>query len=149
MISVITPFYRGNKYLQQLFLVIQKNYMHLKKEFPEANIELIIVNDSPYDIVEIPKIKIDFSFKIIDHEINSGIQQARVTGLKACSGDYVLFLDQDDVLVDDALLSQVRVLIAHNAEMVICNAYMEKKDGTSYLLYRTTTDFLLLNNLTF
>ena len=35
MISVITPFYRGNKYLQQLFLVIQKNYMHLKKEFPE------------------------------------------------------------------------------------------------------------------
>ena len=87
--------------------------MHLKKEFPEANIELIIVNDSPYDIVEIPKIKIDFSFKIIDHEINSGIQQARVTGLKACSGDYVLFLDQDDVLVDDALLSQVRVLIAH------------------------------------
>ena len=106
--------------------------MHLKKEFPEANIELIIVNDSPYDIVEIPKIKIDFSFKIIDHEINSGIQQARVTGLKACSGDYVLFLDQDDVLVDDALLSQVRVLIAHNAEMVICNAYMSV---CSYLIW--------------
>ena len=42
IISVITPFYRGNKYIEQLFCVINKNYQKLRETFSNAKIELII-----------------------------------------------------------------------------------------------------------
>lgn len=149
IVSVITPFFKGNKYLKQLFSVMDRNYSILKYEYPQAEMELLIVNDSPDTSVKIPEFSVNFKYKIINHELNSGIQQARVTGLKNCSGDYVLFLDQDDELLNNAIENQARILIDTNADMVICNAYVERADGSSYLCYKTKTDFNKLNDLKF
>ena len=149
LISIITPFYYGNKYMKQLFSVVGNNQNTLKKSFPNAAIELVIVNDSPAVCVDLSGIKCDFEYRIITHENNSGIHQARVTGLRNCNGDYILFLDQDDELSENAVASQVKKLITTNADMVICNAYMQKKDGGSYLLYKTKTDYATLYDLNF
>ncbi len=149
IVSVITPFYKGNKYLSQLFGVVENNCNNLKSAFPQAMVELIIVNDSPQEKVEVPDFSMGFQLKIINHEVNSGIHQARITGLQACSGEYIQFLDQDDVLADNAILSQIRVLASNQADMVICNAYMESSDGSSYLLYKSKTDYSLINKLPF
>jgi len=149
LVSVITPFYNGNKYMKQLFDVLENNLRMLRKDYPNANLELVIVNDSPSSIVEIPDVNTSFIYKIVNHEKNAGIHQARVTGLNNCNGDYILFLDQDDVLLERAIVSQIKILFEKNADAVICNAYMEKEDGSSYLLYKSKTDFRLLNDLDF
>lgn len=149
LISIITPFYNGNKYMKQLFSILENNYITMKNIFPSVNIELIIVNDSPSVPVDLKDISVDFAYRIINHENNFGIHQARVTGLNICEGEYVLFLDQDDELLDNALASQLEFITRENADMVICNAYMERKDGSSYLSYRTKSDFVRITDLQF
>ena len=149
IISIITPFYKGNRYLNQLFKVIQSNYKKMKEKYPQAEVELIIVNDSPNLDVEIPKEEFDFQYKVINHQVNSGIHQARVTGLKNCSGEYILFLDQDDVLAENAIVSQMQIIENYNAGIVICNAYLEDSNGACQVLYKTKTEFQRLNDLKF
>ncbi len=149
LISVITPFYNGNKYIKCLFNVLGKNYDSLKEKYPNAEMELIIVNDSPEVEIVVPDLKTYFSYKVIKHELNYGIQQARVTGLNNCEGDYILFLDQDDELLNNAIVSQVEKIFQKNADMVICNAYMEKSDGSSCILYKSNEDFNRLTDLQF
>lgn len=62
------------------------------------------MNDSPEVEIETIYYKGWVWYKVIKHKKNSGIHQARVTGLSYCTGDYVLFLDQDDVLKDNAIV---------------------------------------------
>ena len=149
VVSIITPFYKGNKYLNQLFSVININYANLKLKYPQSDIELLIINDSPDTPVNTWELKNSFNYRIINHEQNSGIHQARVTGLKHCIGDYIIFFDQDDVLEDNALVSQIDSLIHNNADMVVCNAMMEEDDGSHYICYKSKTDFNRINDLQF
>jgi len=44
------------------------------------------------------------------HQTNRGAPAARNTGMEAATGDYLLFLDSDDQLADDALSALVRAL---------------------------------------
>lgn len=150
VISVITPFYKGNRFLKQLFDVVQKNYETLKSKYHHSAIELILINDSPEVEVEIPNCSVDFEFHIIRHEVNMGIHQARVTGLVQCSGEYILFLDQDDVLENNAVVNQVDFILGgENINIVVCNAYIEKSDGSLYTLYRKKADYRKINDLEF
>lgn len=147
-ISVITPFYYGNKYMKKLSLTLEKNYQELKKVFSNVEMDLVIVNDSPSEFVDLQNIKVGFEYRIIKHIKNSGIHQARVTGLNYCKGDYVLFLDQDDELVDNAIAEQLEQILRENADIVICNAYIEEKKDR-FLLYKTKNDYTRLTDLNF
>lgn len=148
-VSVITPFYNGNKYMKNLFYVIEENYNVLKEKYPYVSLELLIVNDSPNIEVKLSYTNVHFKYSIINHEHNSGIHQARVTGLKYCNGDYILFLDQDDELEIDAIAKQLEKLFRCMSDIVVSNAYMEKNDGSKYLLYRTKTDYNRITDLMF
>lgn len=108
------------------------------------------MNDSPEVEIEQPTTKVEFEYKVIKHKKNSGIHQARVTGLSYCTGDYVLFLDQDDVLKDNAIVSQMRTIIKNKADLVICNAYMEKQMAvfTHYIARKLILIALMINNFT-
>ena len=149
MISVITPFYNGNKYMKRLFCILEDNYKSLKNQFSNSEMELIIVNDSPEIPVDLDFVNVKFDYRVITHERNLGIQQARVTGLNNCRGDYILFLDQDDELFEDAIAKQFDLLTNENSDMVICNAYMESANGNCDLLYKKKTDFNRLHDLKF
>lgn len=111
--------------------------------------ELVIVNDSPVLPVNLNFINVKFEYRIITHECNLGIHQARVTGLNNCKGDYILFLDQDDELFEDAITKQFELLTNDKSDMVICNAYIERADGKRDLLYKKRTDFNRLHDLMF
>jgi len=47
------------------------------------------------------------------YQDNQGVSVARNTGLKLAEGEYVLFLDSDDILIEDALKRSVDVLDSH------------------------------------
>jgi len=80
-----------------------------------------------------------FSYKIVNHERNSGIHQAKVTGLEYSQGEYVLFLDQDDEITDDYLYSQLQAI--GTADVVVCNAFVECPDGTTIKFVRAVSSF--------
>lgn len=121
-ISIITTIYKGNQYINDLFQLIRRNVEFLKKSSIKVNIEYILVNDSP----EVPldyenSLAVDFELILHNNEHNCGIHQSRVNGLKCASGEFVLFLDQDDSITDNYLFSQLSHL--GDADIVIANGY--------------------------
>lgn len=100
------------------------------------------VSDSEKDSLtssnyEIGKI---FQFKLVQNRENQGIQRSRIHGLKEASGEYIVFLDQDDILSDDAVLRFGKAALDssdHKKPFIyVANAILEQKDWKS-LWYRT------------
>lgn len=98
-VTVITPFYEGNRYMEQYQRTIRQNRAHMEAG---DELEAVLVNDSPW---EEPALRLTGEeaawWHVVSNEENCGIHASRVRGLAASAGDYVIFLDQDDVLADD------------------------------------------------
>lgn len=122
-ISVIVPFYKGNQYMEQLFGVMRRN----AKNAPELKIELVLVNDSPQIPIEYEESWVEgFQLQIHVNEVNSGIQRSRLNGLGYAKGTFVIFLDQDDLLTDEALASQFALSEGH--DVIVANGINENRD---------------------
>ncbi|NMM99119.1 glycosyltransferase family 2 protein [Bifidobacterium olomucense] len=130
-ISVIVPFYRGNKYINGLLDNIGRN----AKKATDAEIEVLLINDSPdYSLIFDTKYVKDFKLEVITNKQNLGIHGTRVEGLKHAKGEYVLFLDQDDELTDDAIFSQYNNI--HDYDISVCNGLVEMENHKSKLLFK-------------
>ena len=98
--SVIVPVYNVEQYLEQcLESLLAQDY---------GNYEVICVNDGSTDgsreILTAWESRMP-QMRVIDRE-NGGLSAARNTGLKAASGDYVVFVDSDD-WVEPTMLSRL------------------------------------------
>ena len=96
-VSVIVPIYNVEEYLKDCIESLVHQTYH--------NIEIILVDDGSTDCC--PKIcdeylNVDSRVKVI-HQKNKGLPGARNSGLKIANGDWVLFLDSDDWLVENAI----------------------------------------------
>lgn len=115
-ISVIVPFYKGNQYMPGLFEVIRKN----AASAPALSIELLIVNDSPDHTVCYEEDWVqNFTLRILNNPHNMGIHGSRINGINAAAGRFIQMLDQDDLLADDALLSQYQAI--GSSDIVVAN----------------------------
>lgn len=97
-ISIIVPIYKVEKYIGRCLDSI------FGQEDKDISMECILVNDcTPDGSMEIVSQKLknykgNISFLIENHKENSGLCAARNTGLNKASGEYVFFVDSDDVL---------------------------------------------------
>ena len=122
-ISVIVPFYKGNIYMERIFSCVRKNAENAK----DLSVELLLVNDSPdTEIVYDESWAEGFTLQIVKNPVNVGIQRSRINGLEHASGTFVVMLDQDDLLTDNALASQYR--FCGEADVVVANAINENRD---------------------
>jgi glycosyltransferase involved in cell wall biosynthesis len=139
-VSIITPFYKGRKYLGSYRDTISRNAAFLaeknKKEGRDDSLEVIIINDSPEDSVnsfgETPFKNVRF----LTNDRNRGIQYSRVRGLSEATGDYIIFLDQDDFLRKDAVYLFMREAEKNPGRVIISNALFETK-GSNEPVYKT------------
>lgn len=135
-VSLITAFYKGNAYMADYKRMIRANQCHLEKE---DELEVLIINDSPEEAVVLPDDGRDCNIKVYDQPENGGIHAARVRGLSLCTGDYVIFLDQDDRLREDAVATFIAAMKKYQTKanrVLVSNAVMEQKDGEVFW-YRT------------
>lgn len=141
MISIIVPLYKGKKYIVQILDNVHKLVSYPGYRVLEEPVELIFVNDTPEETLDIITDNA-FDVVIIYHRTNMGIHQARVTGLNAAKGDYVMFMDQDDYVSEDFLFSQLKSI--HNSDVVVSNGY---KDYGNYKvrLYKNKLAKILLS----
>ena len=114
LVSIVVPVYNVESYIEEcLQSVCSQTY---------ENLEIICVddvgNDRSMDVVRSFAVK-DCRIKIIEHDKNKGLAEARNTGLEHVSGDYVFFLDSDDWLVDDAIEKLLSSAMTNNADVVV------------------------------
>lgn len=110
-VSVVIPAYNAEKYLEECLNSVL-NQTH-------KDVELVIVNDG----------SIDGTRKILDnyaqtheniaviHTENRGVSCARNIGLNYAIGDYIMFLDADDLLVANAIEILLGDLKENNADI--------------------------------
>lgn len=96
--SIIIPVYNVEKYLSDCVESV------CKQEY--QNYEIILVDDgsvdSSGDICD--QIAKNNEKVIVIHKLNGGLSDARNTGIKAATGDYLLFCDSDDLWEDNKIL---------------------------------------------
>ena len=118
-VSLIIPVYNTVKYLRRcLESAVSQTY---------ENMEIICVDDGSTDGSE--KIVDEFAARdgriIAVHQENRGESNARNTGLRIASGDYIGFMDCDDWIEPDMYECLVRELEEAGADMAIAGFYRE------------------------
>lgn len=122
-ISIITPIFKGNKYLNSYLKSVSQACENLK------DIEVIWINDSPAIEIEYDKKLIkNFELRIINNEKNLGIHKSRCVGIQEANGEYVLLLDQDDEITQNALITQYNKITKSNADMILGNGLCEEEN---------------------
>lgn len=113
-ISIILPTYNPDMY--KLTRVVQSI---LEQSY--ADFEIIIIDDGS-DIEKKKKID-DLSLRDnriqIIHQENTGVSNARNNGIKAASGQYVSFVDDDDFLQPDFLKEAYEIIVHSDCDYVV------------------------------
>lgn len=114
LISIIIPVYNVGKELLRSCIdsVLKQTY---------TKIEVLLVDDGSGEEVALlcdEIAKTDNRITVI-HQKNQGVSAARNNGTKAANGDYVLYVDSDDVLSYHALNEAHRRIIENAADLVI------------------------------
>ena len=130
-ISVVVPVYNAEKYLEQCILsVFQQNYNQW---------ELVLVNDGSKDnSKEICDLYAQKDARVtVVHKENGGPTSARKLGAVTATGDYVLFLDSDDMLSDGTLIRMNNIISEYSPDAILMNALRfgsEKTENIDTLL---------------
>lgn len=114
-ISVIIPVYKVEKYLDQCIASVSGQTYQ--------NLEIILVDDgSPDSCGEICDkwAERDSRIKVI-HKKNGGLSAARNTGLAAVAGEFVAFVDSDDLIIPTMMEELLSVLKEKKADIAECN----------------------------
>lgn len=123
-ISIIIPVYNVELYISRCVKSI------IQQEDCGASLECILVDDcSPDNSMDIihsltNEYRGDIDFVFLEHQQNKGLSAARNTGVEAAHGDYILFVDSDDWLPQNSILSLVEVLVKNpDTDMITGNSY--------------------------
>lgn len=112
-LTIIIPVYNVEKYLERCL----ESVLHQKTDY---SYDVIVVNDCSSDnsIRIIERYQDDPSVKVFHHEINRGLSAARNTGLREAQGKYVMFVDSDDFLTENAVEDLMQSAYRHDADIV-------------------------------
>ena len=113
LISIIMPVYNVKDYLGRSIRSIENQTYH--------NLEIILVDDGSTDgSAEICDMAAEKDARIrVIHKENSGVSDARNMGLEQVHGQYVSFLDSDDVYAPYAIEYLLNGILSCNADISI------------------------------
>lgn len=128
LVSIIMPTYNCGPFIKEsIESIINQTY---------SNWELIIVDDCSKDNTEeVVKSINDSRIKYNKLTENSGAAKARTIAMKKASGNYIAFLDSDDLWYKDKLEKQIKFMEQNNY-CFTCTQY-EQIDEKSNLLNKT------------
>lgn len=133
--SIIIPVYNVEAWLEEcLDSLLNQTY---------ENIEVILINDgstdSSLDICEVYAKK-DSRIQVFSQE-NKGQATARNHGLEKVTGDYILFMDSDDYLIDQACIEKFIQIFQEKKCEVIYTSYCRFEDETREIIEDLSLQF--------
>lgn len=114
LVTIVIPLYNVEKYIKEcLTSLLNQTYKDFK---------VVIINDGSTDSsVEVVKsMKLDNRFELI-HQKNQGLPGARNAGINRCTTKYIMFLDADDLLVENTLNDLHIELNESDKDLIIFN----------------------------
>lgn len=123
LISVVIPAFNVDKYIERCIKsILNQTY---------SNIEIIIVDDGSTD--DTPNIIDDYALKdhriISVHKENGGVSSARMEGIHRASGEWIGFVDGDDVIEANMYEVLMNNAIKYNVDISHCGYRMIFPDG--------------------
>jgi len=125
-ISLIIPVYKVAPYVERCLKTVMSQTWD--------RFECILVDDaSPDDSIArcermIAAYEGNIRFRILHHEKNRGLSAARNTGTDAATGDYILYIDSDDMITDDCVEKLMAPILADPGVEMVYAAYMTFTD---------------------
>ncbi len=119
VVSVIVPVYNGSQYIDRIIdNVLRQTYRHLEVLFiddgsTDGSADIIRDKIGSLDEVALSSI----NFRVISQP-NMGQGGARNTGIDNASGDYLLFMDQDDYIESEYIDMLVKHAVYTDADMI-------------------------------
>jgi len=115
-ISIIIPCFNQGQFLVDSLASAYASY--------SGPVEVIVINDGSTDSFSLRCLRDMASIypeaRFI-HQENSGLSASRNAGITAANGDYIQFLDADDLLVPGKLDAQIAHLLDNKQDVSICN----------------------------
>lgn len=114
LVSVIVPAYKAEKYILEALESIKKQTY--------SNWEIVVVedawNDKTEEIVEkfaemVGSLRVQF----VRHSFNKGIAATRNTGISLSKGEYIAWLDHDDIWLPNHLQINISALEGNQADL--------------------------------
>lgn len=138
IVSVVMPVYNGEKCCERaIHSVLNQSY---------TNIELIVVNDGSKDGTSdvVQNIADKDGRVILINQPNGGVSRARNNGLAKASGDYVAFIDADDLMNEHFIETMLTALLHEKTDVAACsykNVFQDGKTSINEIVVgRDTTD---------
>lgn len=141
-VSVIVPVYNTEKYLERCIRsIINQTY---------SNLEIICINDGSSDnsLHILQCLKKEDERIIIINQQNKGVGEARNMGIEVSTGDYISFVDSDDVIDQNYFEILMNNAIHYNLDTVCSNICAISNNGIVYPFEKQISDSILTNNQT-
>jgi len=122
-VSVVIPVYNISDYIEQcVSSVISQSY---------GDFEIILVDDGSTDASGsiCDSLALNDSRIRVVHKSNGGLSDARNFGLSLALGQWVMFLDGDDYLDPDALMTHISIAFATGADMTVAGFRYVSDEG--------------------
>ena len=138
ILSIIIPLYNCEKYIKQCLDTI------FRQEMNESDFEVIVIDDgskdSSYSLAS-EYAKRHQNILVIKQE-NQGVACARNNALEKATGDYITFVDADDMLVFGSLSTLIKIAVENKADIVkaahkevsedaVCEDFSSSHDNSS------------------
>lgn len=128
LVSIITPSYNAEKFISKTIeSVINQTYL---------NWEMIIVDDcSTDDTISIIKSFSSHENRIIliENQINVGAAETRNIALRKAKGNFIAFLDSDDIWLNKKLETQINFMIDNDRAFTFSNYNLIDEKGNDLL----------------
>ena len=126
MISIVVPVYNAAKYIEQTVSMVQKQTY--------TDWELILVEDCSKDesrkvLQNLENSLRDSRIRVIYKEKNEGAAKARNTGVMAATGEYLAFLDADDIWKETKLEKELAFMKQKDAAFVFTSYEFGDEQG--------------------
>lgn len=127
-ISIIVPVYKAEKYIHKCVNSL------LAQTF--IDYEVLLIDDGSPDksgVICDEYARVNSRVKVF-HKENGGVSSARQYGLEQATGEYVIHADPDDWVDPEMLTCLYNKASATNADMVICDYYINANGKSKYCL---------------
>lgn len=127
LVSIVMPVYNTEKYIET----------SIKSVFSQTykNWELLVIDDNSSDksmnkVRELTESNKNYDVKIFENHVNKGAAFSRNVGITNSSGNYIAFLDSDDIWTCDKLEKQVDFMLRKKHMFTYSfYAYMDKENN--------------------
>lgn len=147
LVSIVITTYKGYEKLSRAIDSV------LAQTYPE--IEIIVVDDNTkgteerYLTEKVMEAYQDNNIIYLKHDVNRNGAAARNTGIKAASGRYITFLDDDDYIVENRVEEAVIQLKRNAANIFLCSVCVVRKNICIKIVHipdKICTKEILLND---